>query len=223
MGSKKNTLSLGWRGRRRQEVEIQPEHRAPESELQDVKGRVRGREGAASSRGWCLRLKYGRPKALLLQAQDWSVPMVNLWSTQQNVTLGEVGCLIHRMHIWQLWFHEAHFLPSHIHTSKVYGQGSHSGVCKPCNSQSLQGVCGHAEGSTLEAGYFGSCWMVWIQVVCRVRQQEGWYYKFYPKPKTEGLYQRLPIIAAPLVAMELFFSYVLQFGKQHSLLPTLAY
>ena len=36
--------------------------------------------------------------------QDWfggtdSVPMVNLWSTQQNLTLGEVGCLIHRMHI----------------------------------------------------------------------------------------------------------------------------
>ena len=34
---------------------------------------------------------------------------------------------------------------------------------------------------------------------------------------------RLPIIVAPLLAMELFFPYVLQFGKQHSLLPTQAY
>ena len=42
----------------------------------------------------------------------------------------------------------------------IYGQGSHSGVWKPCNAQNLQGVRGHAEGSTLEVGYFGSCWMV---------------------------------------------------------------
>lgn len=55
MGSKSYTLSLGWRGRRKLEMEDQPEHTAPEGEIQDIRVWVSkvelgvGRGGTSSS------------------------------------------------------------------------------------------------------------------------------------------------------------------------------